>query len=346
MILLKIIGFLLLAVIALMLLVIAAVLCTPLRYRVQGGYADHIPDIRAKFSIWFSSIAAYVSFTEEGLSVQLRFFFLRRDLVKSKVIKERTGGAAFIRDQADAANTPPEGLADSAANTGFEGKSPPVSELNQAENIIIQSNKKLEGTVMSGLQNEVRPEKEEITKYERKNETSEDAPGYNKHEESEKNAGAGFLNKLRQRLKDIWDKLISLINRFKNLYQSLKRGKKAVGWFLDQPSTKHTLTVVKRQSLKIVKSILPRKLTGKLRLGFENPEMMGRLCSIGGMFYPMYSKHFTFTPVFGEQVTECECYFRGRVILGAILLHLLPVVLMRDFYRVLKNLKRLRNKLS
>lgn len=313
---LKVIGIIILVLVLLLLALLLIVLCTPLRYRVRAEYDEGKPDVHAKAGIWFSALSVNASFTEEGLSVYLSIFGRRKKLItpEMRVPEEE-------KKPNSAADTAPMELEDepltetaSSEPLGFAEDSEPVQE-----------------------QYSVLPESEETP--------GEEHPPEPEKEPRKKTVRQRFGG-ASEKLKALRNKAQDLIRRLRKLYHSVKRKEQVVMWFWDKPSTKHMLAVFRKQLIKIVKSILPKKLTGSLRLGLEDPALMGQICMFGGMFYPMYEKHFSFTPIFGEKVIEGEVFFKGRIICGAILAHVLRILLTRDFYSFLRNVKILLRKLK
>ena len=63
-----------------------------------------------------------------------------------------------------------------------------------------------------------------------------------------------------------------------------------------------------------------RKFEGRLRFGFDDPAMMGRILGVLSLFYPLYGESFTLTPVFDHTVFEGEIALKGHVRLIHILI--------------------------
>ena len=63
-----------------------------------------------------------------------------------------------------------------------------------------------------------------------------------------------------------------------------------------------------------------RKFEGRLRFGFDDPAMMGRILGVLSLFYPLYGESFTLTPVFDHAVLEGEIALKGHVRLIHILI--------------------------
>ena len=63
-----------------------------------------------------------------------------------------------------------------------------------------------------------------------------------------------------------------------------------------------------------------RKFEGRLRFGFDDPAMMGRILGVLSLFYPLYGESFTITPAFDHTVFEGEIALKGHVRLIHILI--------------------------
>jgi hypothetical protein len=354
---LKIIGIILLVLILLALVLLLLVLCTPLRYRVQGAYHDGKPDVEAKIHIWFSALAVYAAFTEAGFALYLRIFGIRKYLVRppeetNSQQQKVSAKSENLSEQSGSLNQENESELGDISVPGNESEPADISEtgaVSESEDISEAEN-------VSELKYSVQPEEHTETADTAKaeNETgkaadtekTEKKPDKTADPEKEQPSVSEKLQGVLEKCSGVVNKIKALYEKAQNLYASLQKKKEAVAWFWKKASTKHMLVVFKNQGIKIIKSILPRTLTGELTLGLEDPAAMGQICMFGGMFYPMYEKHFKFTPVFGESRIDGEGYLKGRVILGAILAHLLRVLLVRDFYRFLKNVKILIKKIK
>lgn len=86
---LKIIGIVLLSIIALLLLLLIIFLFVPVRYKAKGSFKDKIP--KARFSVSYLLYILYASFQYEcGFSYCIRIFGIKLDLKKLKKKKDNT----------------------------------------------------------------------------------------------------------------------------------------------------------------------------------------------------------------------------------------------------------------
>lgn len=100
--------------------------------------------------------------------------------------------------------------------------------------------------------------------------------------------------------------------------------------FLDiwhEPKYEGIIKHVFKHLFRLVKSILPRRITGKLIIGTGDPATTGFIVGGASVFYAMTKKSFVITPIFMEQVYEGEIKAKGRVILGVLVYHIVRIVL-------------------
>ncbi len=106
--------------------------------------------------------------------------------------------------------------------------------------------------------------------------------------------------------------------------------------FLADEANKKTIRLIKRQIFKLIKHILPRKLTGRVKFGFDDPATTGQILMYVSPFYGAYAKSLKLEPVFDEKIMEGELHLKGHIRLGSMLWIAVRVVLDKNFRRLLK----------
>lgn len=86
---------------------------------------------------------------------------------------------------------------------------------------------------------------------------------------------------------------------------------------------------VKAYIFKIVKHILPRKIKGFVRFGFEDPSLTGKICAVIGILYPVIPEKLDIDPDFTQSVFEADVTISGRIILFIVLLNGLKILMNR-----------------
>lgn len=90
---------------------------------------------------------------------------------------------------------------------------------------------------------------------------------------------------------------------------------------------------------KILKHIFPKKLTGHLDFGCEDPADTGYILAGLACIYPLVGDHCKVTPSFEKKMLDFDLTFRGRIMIGYCLWNLAFVWFDKDFRRLLCQIK-------
>ena len=64
---------------------------------------------------------------------------------------------------------------------------------------------------------------------------------------------------------------------------------------------------------KIIVHLLPKKIVGYFKFGFEYPSVTGQVLEILAVFYPLYKDDFKVIPMFYDEIIEVDISFKGRL---------------------------------
>ncbi len=106
--------------------------------------------------------------------------------------------------------------------------------------------------------------------------------------------------------------------------------------FLRKEENQKTFRNLKTQLFALLKHILPRKLRGYVRLGFDDPATTGQVLTYISPFYGLYGKHFQVIPVFEEKILEGEADMKGRIRVFTLVVIAVKVVMDKNFRMLLK----------
>ena len=109
--------------------------------------------------------------------------------------------------------------------------------------------------------------------------------------------------------------------------------------FLEKEENKNTFRLLKRQVIRLFRHILPGKVSGKVRFGFEDPYTTGRILTYISPFYGWYGRKIQVIPVFDEQVLEGEISLKGRIRIATLLFIGFQVWRDKNFRTLLKRWK-------
>jgi len=168
---------------------------------------------------------------------------------------------------------------------------------------------------------------EEVPLYESR--PKAEAPASEKHQGTEegikekvpaagtKNAKNGQKKKrvrqsLFQKIKVTFQRICGKLKTAEERWQKLME-------FLEKEENKNTFRLLKRQVIRFFKHVLPGKVSGTVRFGFEDPYTTGRILTYISPFYGWYGRTIQVIPVFDEQVLDGELSLKGRIRIATLL---------------------------
>lgn len=90
---------------------------------------------------------------------------------------------------------------------------------------------------------------------------------------------------------------------------------------------------------KILGHVLPRKLSGRLEVGFDDPSLTGNMMAVYAAVYPLYLNDFELTPYFNETRFEGKADIRGRIYLFYLAYLAVTTILNKNIRYVISYLK-------
>ena len=174
---------------------------------------------------------------------------------------------------------------------GIENYEPEVEENpdrvneNKKENITVENNKK--AGVISGKQenSEADNKIKELDKQEKKQSKKK------KNKPKKKKSSAKKESKL--------DKLI---NKAKDIH-----------YLLTEEENKKTLLLMLEKTKNLLVHILPKRIVGFFKFGFDDPSTTGQVLEAVAIFYPLYRDDFKIVPMFYDEIIEVDISFKGRL---------------------------------
>ena len=152
----------------------------------------------------------------------------------------------------------------------------------------------------------------------------------------EENKILAFLRKIWDVLKNIRYTIVRICDKIKDIVNNIQYYSN----ILKSDVFQRTWTLCSGQVLALLKSIRPRKFTGKLLIGLGDPARTGQALAIYGILYPMVGSHIEVTPDFGQRVLEWDFFVKGKITVFRFLKIAWALFFSRDLRRLLKLLKR------
>ena len=289
---LKALGILLLVLLFLVLLIVCTVLFLPFCYRAQvlkeeEGFA--CVKASGRVSWLFGAVALTASYEEQKPEAQILLFGASLETWKRRLKKIRRGEASVSRTEENETENAPE------AEKTAEQKAPDQTEKQQ----------------------KVTAQKEQP---EQEQEQEPDAP-----KKSILERFFGRIEYLPEKLLNLASRLLQtafrllelpfrLLEKLEQKIQAgrrLKRKWESVKKFFRSKMFREALLHAKKEVLYFLKKAAPKKVTGTVRFGFDDPALTGETLGILGMIYGKLPKDLSVQPDFEQEILRGDVRMKG-----------------------------------
>ena len=295
---LKITGIVIACILGLVILVVAAVLFVPIRYRADADYHGKFK-AHAKMS-WLGILRAFVSYDEE-LAIKAKALFITiysNEQKKEKISKHRTSKKKKTKHSEENIFS----VNDDEAKKLTENEEKPQIKMAEA----VSDTK--EGT--QAVKNNVEDIKESAESL--KETVSED--------ESKTKQNKSFFDKVKDKCFAIYTKIKEIIKLIKDTVKKvsgaadrLKEKVSKAKEFVTDEDNKALFHFLVEQLKALVKIIRPKKYRINARVGFEDPATMGKVLAYVSILYGISGVDLSLEPVFGEDVKEGSIFLKGSI---------------------------------
>ena len=172
----------------------------------------------------------------------------------------------------------------------------PVREKQKAEETTdVEKTTKVEETAEMKEIEEVEKTKEaeEITEKKESEKTGESAERTKKQK---------FSEKIKYTIQNICDKI-----------RLCREKKEDLQDFLTDEIHLSSWKRIKQEMVRLLKFLRPKKLTGNLHFGFEDPSVTGKVLAVLGALYPFYGEHIRINPDFENEIFEGDVLVKGNI---------------------------------
>lgn len=138
-----------------------------------------------------------------------------------------------------------------------------------------------------------------------------------------------ILKNIRYTIRKIYDKIMDIIRNIRYYTELLK-----------SDLFKETFQKCSGELLKLLKSIAPRKVKGRLRIGMEDPATTGKILGYYGMLYPLIGDHIDIVPDFDQTVLEGNLLIKGKITLFKAIKTGIIVYFNKDLRKLIQLWKR------
>lgn len=347
---LKVIGIVLLCILAFVLITIVIVLFVPLRYRARGSYLEEKPEAEGKVSWLLSAVSLTFFYQESKLTWKLKILGIpilpkkekksKPSRQKRKKTKKPAPEEAGAESQKDL-QTIPEKVSDNKEPA--EQKESDDAEWEKLsrkeESCRIESKKPDDESGEAAAKKPAQRTAEE---------TREEEPSLKEQPEKKEQ---GSTQRPERKILKKWEKLkrkfFAFFRRVKEtisrIVDKLKNIKENIDYYKDilgREETKQVLSETGRQLWKILRHIGPRKLQVRIVFGLEDPADMGEILAIHGMLYPILEDRVRLVPDFERKCLEGDFFVKGRIRLVRLLICGIRIICNKNLWKLIRLLKK------
>ena len=132
------------------------------------------------------------------------------------------------------------------------------------------------------------------------------------------------IRNIKYTIRKIYDKINHIIH---NIRYYIK--------ILQTESFKRAFVLCREQLLRLMKIVLPRKVSGTFTIGMEDPAATGQILSIYGILYPLIGDSITVIPDFEKPVMEGSFRFKGKITAFTLIRIAAKIYFGKDLKRVI-----------
>ena len=319
---LKIIGILILVVLALLLTVIGVVLFVPIRYRVNGKKDEESFFVKAEVYWLLHLFRIKAVYPEPG-----------RVIVKILCFTIYDSGKV---DESEKSQRKKKEENSKVKKKNVKSNSKEKEKKLQKE---VQTNEK-DGKIKENTEKEA-------------NERKTAAPEQNIELSTNAQAEAGTepqkgkIGQAINKMKAIIQKVLSILKNIRytitRLCDKIKEIWANIQYYVEvfhEEETNKAFLMCKQQLYKIWKNISPSKCRVQLKIGTGEPDTTGYILAVHGMLYPLIGNNVMIEPDFEKQVLEGTVFIKGRITIFVLLCVAIKLYFDENIRHFLKRFKR------
>ena len=146
---------------------------------------------------------------------------------------------------------------------------------------------------------------------------------------------------VKQRLHEFITGLKSKIDDLKKRIFDIRDNTERYIGIYNSDEFQSSFSLCKSKLIKILKSILPRRIKGNVQFGkADSPDTVGMVFSIYSLFYPKIGKQFILNPNFEKDILTGDVLIKGRIFVFVIIFAGIRIYFDKNVKKLLKMLKK------
>lgn len=361
---LKIIGWILLAILGLIVLLLCVVFFVPLCYRADGNCEGTLDSLYGKirFSWLCRLVSGFVQYQDGKLTWTVRIAW--KKMSAEEMVQQVHLDEPFTEEEdkfpykSKEETVLPEDYDSGREQEAeeFESDVKRLEELMQEEHHTGEPAEEEAAVPVPEEQPVVQAEsgegeKETGTAFESENipessvseSTSPKAARIGKKKEK----GPGFVNRIGNiyhrfidKMKALYEKLKYTIHKICDTMKSMLEKKDKLLLFITDEVHKSALGAVLTEVRRLLRFLKPKKLKADIRFGFEDPYYTGQVLAALSMIYPFLGEHAEIEPDFEQKVLEGSIMISGKLRVLYVIIMLWNLVWNKNVRTTIKHIRK------
>lgn len=284
---LKITGIVIASILGLALLIVAAVLFVPVRYKISADYHEKA---KAKVNVSWLGILKFVVLYNEKLAMRAKVLFV----------------TIYSNDK-------------EASSKDKKHKKQKKHKKKNKTNSTEENVFSISEDDARKLTKEEKPEIDECAGQTGSETHESDGASGDSSERKLFKKIRTFASSVYSKVKDILKLISDTIKKVKGASDRLKEKFEKARTFVTDEDNKKLLHFIIGQIKALIKVIRPKKYKIEAKIGFEDPAVMGKVLAYVSIFYGISGVDLSLEPVFGENVKEGCVSLKGSIRIFSLL---------------------------
>lgn len=310
---LKIIGIILAAILGIAVLLLLLLLFVPLRYKMTAVFPGTLKDTAAELraNLFFHLVSCRASYKEGKVSWRFRIAWKKWDDREAEPEEEKE---AAVKERTSKLDHSPK-------------EAPPETEQKP---------------------NFDKAKSEEVLKLEAKQKQADHSISLEVKQKKRKKKKRKWRSFLKWG-KTLYQKLLSFIERIKCTFRTfcakikvLQKKKEVLEEFIENKTHKDAFQKAKKEAFRLLKSVKPRIFKARIVFGFDDPYLTGKTLAGLSMIYPFIGGCTSITPDFEQEILKGELYIKGNLRVIYFVIPMVRLLLDKNIRRTYKHIKNLK----
>ena len=334
---LKIIGIIFAVILGVLVLLICVALFLPVKYHAEGD-CNGILEINGRIKVrWlFGLIRVHVIFKDHKLDYMLHIAW--------KIISNHDSGKEKDKDEEQSEKDDSKGKDEKLdpQETGYQ-ENPENDENPDKEIPDIQEKCQEE----SDLQKICEKDMETVLQSDEEKRNVFDKEYLHADKEKNRTDDSDFerlhkpFEKIKCKIKRVFDNIKCTWNRLYDKIKELSDKKDIISDFISSEIHQSALRKIKKEGIRLIKRLKPKKLELDLEYGFDDPSLTGRLLALLSVIYPFFEGNIHVLPDFQNKKMVGKCLVKGRIFIWDFVFIAIKLVLSKCIRQSYKDIRQL-----